>query len=102
MADRVTFEVAPADGFTGSGFDLVTTFDALHDMGDPLGAARHVHDVLADDGIWMIVEPMAGDRVEDNLNPVGRTYYGFSTLLCTAAPRTSPSSGAPSRGSGSC
>ena len=63
----------------------MTTFDALHDMGDPLGAARHVHDVLADDGVWMIVEPMAGDRVEDNLNPVGRTYYGFSTLLCTPA-----------------
>src|SRR6185436_6427576 len=70
VAGRVTFEVAPADGFAGAGFDLVTTFDALHDMGDPLGAARHVHDVLADDGVWMVVEPMAGDRVEDNLNPV--------------------------------
>jgi SAM-dependent methyltransferase len=85
VGGRATFEVAPSDGFGGSGFDLVTTFDALHDMGDPLGAARHVHDVLADDGVWMVVEPMAGDRVEDNLNPVGRTYYGFSTLLCTPA-----------------
>ncbi len=61
----------------------MTTFDALHDMGDPVGAARRVHDVLADDGTWMIVEPAAGDRIEDNFNPVGRAYYGFSTLLCT-------------------
>ena len=60
-------------------------FDCLHDMGDPVGAARHVREALADDGTWMIVEPMAGDRVEDNLNPVGRAYYGFSTLLCTPA-----------------
>ena len=72
-------------GFPARGYDLVTTFDALHDMGDPVGAARHVHDALADDGTWMIVEPMAGDQVEDNLNPVGRAYYGFSTLLCTPA-----------------
>jgi hypothetical protein len=63
----------------------VTTFDALHDMGDPVGAARRVYEALADDGSWMIVEPAAGDRVEDNLNPVGRAYYGFSTLLCTPA-----------------
>ena len=60
-------------------------FDCLHDMGDPVGAARHVRESLAADGTWMIVEPMAGDRVEDNLNPVGRAYYGFSTLLCTPA-----------------
>jgi hypothetical protein len=60
-------------------------FDCLHDMGDPPGAARHVRQVLAADGTWMIVEPAAGDRVEDNLNPVGRAYYSFSTLLCTAA-----------------
>ena len=60
-------------------------FDCLHDMGDPVGAARHVRDTLAADGTWMIVEPAAGDRVEDNLNPVGRVYYGFSTLLCTPA-----------------
>ncbi len=81
--DRVSFEVAPATGFPGTGFDLVTTFDALHDMGDPVGAARHVREALAPDGTWMVVEPMAGDTVGDNLNPVGRAYYGFSTLLCT-------------------
>ena len=77
------FEVAPAAGFPGQGYDLVTMFDCLHDMGDPAGAARHVRDALAPDGTWMIVEPAAGDRVEDNLNPVGRAYYAFSTLLCT-------------------
>ena len=60
-------------------------FDCLHDMGDPVGAARHVLRTLAPDGVWMIVEPAAGDRVEDNFNPVGRAYYGFSTLLCTPA-----------------
>jgi SAM-dependent methyltransferase len=85
VADRVTFEVTPAVGYSGSGYDLVTMFDCLHDMGDPAGAARHVRETLADDGTWMIVEPAAGDRVEDNLNPVGRAYYGFSTLLCTPA-----------------
>ena len=83
VADRVGFEVAPAQAFSGSGYDLVATFDALHDMGDPIGAARHVYDSLADDGTWMIVEPAAGDAIEDNLSPVGRAYYGFSTLLCT-------------------
>jgi SAM-dependent methyltransferase len=83
VADRISFEVAPAQAFAGEGFDLVTTFDALHDMGDPIGAARHVRQALAEDGTWMVVEPAAGDRVEDNLNPVGRVYYGFSTLLCT-------------------
>jgi hypothetical protein len=60
-------------------------FDCLHDMGDPAGAARHVRESLLADGTWMIVEPAAGDRVEDNLNPVGRAYYSFSTLLCTPA-----------------
>ncbi|MFL5921914.1 MAG: class I SAM-dependent methyltransferase [Gaiellaceae bacterium] len=85
VADRVSFEVAPAAGYPGEGFDLVTMFDCLHDMGDPVGAARHVRSTLARDGTWMIVEPAAGDRVEDNLNPVGRAYYGFSTLLCTPA-----------------
>lgn len=85
VGDQVTFEVAGADAFTGTGVDLVTTFDALHDMGDPVGAARHVHAALADNGTWLVVEPVAGDRVEDNLNPVGRAYYGFSTLLCTPA-----------------
>jgi SAM-dependent methyltransferase len=83
--DRARFEVAPAAGFTGRDYGLVTMFDCLHDMGDPVGAARHVRESLAPDGTWMIVEPAAGDRVEDNLNPVGRAYYAFSTLLCTPA-----------------
>lgn len=85
VSDRITFETASATSFSGRGYDLVTTFDALHDMGDPVGAARHVYEALDDDGTWMIVEPAAGDRVEDNLNPIGRVYYGFSTLLCTPA-----------------
>ncbi|MEO5662702.1 MAG: class I SAM-dependent methyltransferase [Nocardioides sp.] len=85
VADRVSFELASATEFSGTDLDLITTFDALHDMGDPVGAARHALETLADDGTWMVVEPMAGDRVEDNLNPVGRAYYGFSTLLCTPA-----------------
>jgi SAM-dependent methyltransferase len=84
-AGRVSFEVAPAASYSGRGYDLVTMFDCLHDMGDPAGAARHVRESLAADGTWMIVEPAAGDRVEDNLNPVGRAYYSFSTLLCTPA-----------------
>jgi SAM-dependent methyltransferase len=83
LDERVRFEVAPASAFPGGGYDLVTMFDCLHDMGDPVGAARHVRQSLAADGTWMIVEPAAGDRVEDNLNPVGRAYYAFSTLLCT-------------------
>jgi SAM-dependent methyltransferase len=83
--DRVRFDVAPAAGYDGDGYALVTMFDCLHDMGDPVGAARHVLRTLAPDGAWMIVEPAAGDRLEDNLNPVGRAYYGFSTLLCTPA-----------------
>jgi SAM-dependent methyltransferase len=85
VTDRVSFEVAPSASYSGRGYDLVTMFDCLHDMGDPVGAARHVHESLAADGTWMIVEPAAGDRVEDNLNPVGRAYYSFSTLLCTPA-----------------
>jgi 2-polyprenyl-3-methyl-5-hydroxy-6-metoxy-1,4-benzoquinol methylase len=85
VADRVRFEVEPSTAFGGTGYDLVTMFDCLHDMGDPVGAARHVRSALAPDGTWMIVEPNAGDRVEDNLNPVGRAYYAFSTLLCTPA-----------------
>ena len=85
VADRVEFEVAPASRFAGAGYDLVTMFDCLHDLGDPAGAARHVRRSIAGDGTWMIVEPAAGDRVEDNLTPIGRAYYGFSTLLCTPA-----------------
>jgi SAM-dependent methyltransferase len=82
VEDRCRFEVALARDYPGAGYDLVATFDSLHDMGDPVGAAEHVLGSLAPDGTWMIVEPAAGDRVEDNLNPVGRAYYGFSTLLC--------------------
>ncbi len=85
VADRVRFEVASAASYGGTGYDLVTMFDCLHDMGDPTGAARHVRDTLSEDGTWMIVEPAAGDRVEDNLNPIGRAYYSFSMLLCTPA-----------------
>jgi SAM-dependent methyltransferase len=84
VTDRVRFEVAPASGLTGT-YDLVCMFDCLHDMGDPVGAARHVLAALEEDGTWMIVEPFAGDAVEDNLNPVGRVYYGASTLVCTPA-----------------
>ena len=82
---RVRFETAAASAYEGGGYDLVTMFDCLHDMGDPLGAARHVHASLKPDGTWMIVEPYAEDRIEGNLNPVGRAYYAFSTLLCTPA-----------------
>jgi SAM-dependent methyltransferase len=85
VSDRVRFEIAPAASYSGTGYDLVTMFDCLHDMGDPIGAARHVRQSLADDGTWLIVEPAAGDRTEENFNPVGRAYYGFSTLLCTPA-----------------
>jgi ubiquinone/menaquinone biosynthesis C-methylase UbiE len=82
VTDRVSFEVAGAQSFSGTGFDLVTSFDCLHDMGDPVGAARHVRSSLAPDGTWLIVEPAAGDSIAENLNPVGRVYYNFSTLLC--------------------
>jgi SAM-dependent methyltransferase len=82
---RVKFEVAKAKDFPGKGFQLVAFFDCLHDMGDPEGAARHVLQSLAPDGAWMIVEPFAGDKLEDNLNPIGRVYYAASTMLCTPA-----------------
>jgi 2-polyprenyl-3-methyl-5-hydroxy-6-metoxy-1,4-benzoquinol methylase len=85
VADRVSFDVASAKDFAGGPFDLVCVFDALHDMGDPAGAARHVREQLAADGTWMVVEPLAGDAIEDNLNPVGRIFYGGSTMLCTPA-----------------
>jgi SAM-dependent methyltransferase len=76
------FEVALASEFSGKDLDLVTFFDCLHDMGDPVGAARHVRQTLKPDGSWMIVEPAAGDRLEDNLNPVSRLYYAASTMIC--------------------
>ncbi|WP_216659047.1 trans-aconitate 2-methyltransferase [Nocardioides sp. zg-1230] len=82
VADRVRFYVAGAQSLDEHDLDLVTTFDCLHDMGDPVGAARHIRASLAPDGTWMIVEPAAGDTVADNLNPVGRVFYGFSTFLC--------------------
>jgi SAM-dependent methyltransferase len=85
VADRVRFEVASGKTFSGDRYDLVTVFDALHDMGDPAGAARQVLRALRPDGVWMIVEPFAGDRAEDNFNPVGRAYYAGSTLVCTPA-----------------
>jgi SAM-dependent methyltransferase len=85
LTDRVRFEVAPAATLPGTGYDLVTMFDCLHDMGDPVGAAAHVRSTLAPDGTWMIVEPRAGDRLEENLNPVGRLFYCASTLICTPA-----------------
>lgn len=84
MAARVTFEVAGAADFPGTGYDLVAVFDALHDMPDPLGAARHVREVLAPDGTFLLVEPYAEDRLEDNMNPVGRLFYGASTVICVA------------------
>jgi SAM-dependent methyltransferase len=87
LSDRVSFEVAAAKEYPGDGYDLVAMFDCLHDMGDPVGAAAHVRHTLGDDGTWMIVEPYAGDRIEDNLNPVGRVFYGASTLVCTPASR---------------
>ncbi len=82
VSERATFEVASAQDFGGGPYDLVTSFDCLHDMGDPVRAARHVREQLADDGTWMVVEPMAGDSVEDNLNPVGRVHYSSSAFLC--------------------
>ncbi|MBO0834085.1 MAG: class I SAM-dependent methyltransferase [Actinobacteria bacterium] len=80
---RATFGVATAKDFPGDGYDLVCLFDALHDMGDPAGAARHIHQALAPDGTLLVVEPTAGDALEENLNPIGRTYYGLSTVICT-------------------
>jgi SAM-dependent methyltransferase len=83
--DRVTFDVAPATEYPGTGYDLVGFFDCLHDMGDPTGAARHVLASLASDGTWLIVEPFANDDIGGNLNPVGRLFYSVSTLVCTPA-----------------
>jgi SAM-dependent methyltransferase len=82
VSDRCTFEVAAARDYPGEGYDLVAVFDALHDMGDPVGAAAHVRRSLAADGTFLLVEPAAGERVEDNLNPVGRIFYSASMLIC--------------------
>lgn len=85
VGDRIRFEVAKAKDYPGHDYDFVTFFDCLHDMGDPVGASAHVRGSLKKDGTWMIVEPNAGDKLEDNLNPIGRAFYGASTLLCTPA-----------------
>jgi 2-polyprenyl-3-methyl-5-hydroxy-6-metoxy-1,4-benzoquinol methylase len=88
VADRVTFAVASAKEIPAGGYDFVAFFDCLHDMGDPVGAARRVLQALKPDGTWMIVEPFAGDRVEENLNPVGRIFYSASAMICTPASRS--------------
>jgi ubiquinone/menaquinone biosynthesis C-methylase UbiE len=88
LSDRIAFEVTKAKEFPGKDYALVTVFDCLHDMGDPVGAASHVRRSLSKDGTWMIVEPFANDELKDNLNPVGRVYYSFSTLLCTPCSRS--------------
>ena len=88
VSDRVTFEVSKAKDYPGRDYDFVAVFDCLHDMGDPVGAAGHVRRSLGKDGTWMIVEPFANDDLKDNLNPVGRVYYSFSTLLCTPCSRS--------------
>ncbi len=83
LGDRVTFEVASAKNYPGTNYDLVAFFDSLHDMGDPVGVGTHVRGSLGPNGVWLLVEPFAHDRLEDNLNPVGRLYYAASTMLCT-------------------
>jgi 2-polyprenyl-3-methyl-5-hydroxy-6-metoxy-1,4-benzoquinol methylase len=88
VAERCRFDVATAKDFQDGGYDLVTVFDALHDMGDPTGVAAHVLDTLAPGGAWMIVEPFAEDRLEDNLNPVGRIFYSASTTICLPVSRS--------------
>jgi ubiquinone/menaquinone biosynthesis C-methylase UbiE len=88
VADRARFEVASAQSFSGTGYDLIATFDCLHDMGDPVGAARHIRQALDADGTWLIVEPLAGDTLADNLNPVGRVYYSGSTFICVPNARS--------------
>ncbi|MBW8748145.1 MAG: methyltransferase domain-containing protein [Acidobacteria bacterium] len=88
LSDRVHFEVGKAKEFPGKDYDFVAVFDCLHDMGDPIGAAKHVRQSLAPGGTWMIVEPFANDELKDNLNPLGRVYYSFSTLLCTPCSRS--------------
>jgi SAM-dependent methyltransferase len=85
VAERVSFEVASAKGYPGAGYDLVCVFDCLHDMGDPVGASAHVLETLDGDGTWMIVEPFAHDDLAANLNPIGRVFYGASTVICTPA-----------------
>jgi SAM-dependent methyltransferase len=82
VGDRVRFEAATAKEIKDRDFDLITFFDCLHDMGDPRGCAKHMRQIIKPDGTWMIVEPIAGDRAQDNMNPVGRLYYNASTMIC--------------------
>jgi ubiquinone/menaquinone biosynthesis C-methylase UbiE len=90
VADRVNFEVASASSFSGTGYDLAATFDCLHDMGDPLAAARHIRQALKPNGTWLVVEPFADDDAAGNMNPVGRVYYSFSTMLCVPNAMSQP------------
>jgi 2-polyprenyl-3-methyl-5-hydroxy-6-metoxy-1,4-benzoquinol methylase len=87
LGERLRFDVAQAKDFPGGNYDLVTVFDCLHDMGDPVGAAVHIRESLKPGGTWMIVEPFAHDHLEENLNPVGRVFYSASTCICTPASR---------------
>ncbi len=88
VSDRVTFEVAAASEYPGEDYDLVAFFDCLHDMGDPIGAAAHVRGSLREDGTWLLVEPYGNDRLEENLNPVGRVFYSASSMICTPNARS--------------
>jgi 2-polyprenyl-3-methyl-5-hydroxy-6-metoxy-1,4-benzoquinol methylase len=90
VAHRVDFRAATATDFPGTDYDLIACFDALHDMGDPQAAARHIHAALAADGTWLIVEPNAGDAVAENLHPIGRLQYGYSVLVCTPGSLSQP------------
>jgi 2-polyprenyl-3-methyl-5-hydroxy-6-metoxy-1,4-benzoquinol methylase len=85
VGDRVTFEIARAQDFPGAGYDLIALFDCLHDMGDPVSAAKHIRSKLSADGTWLLVEPFANDKLEENLNPIGRIFFAASTMLCTPA-----------------
>jgi 2-polyprenyl-3-methyl-5-hydroxy-6-metoxy-1,4-benzoquinol methylase len=85
VADRTSFQTASAKDFPAEGYDLVAMFDCLHDMGDPVGAGKHVRETLKPDGTWLLVEPFANDTLEQNLNPVGRIFYSASTMICTPA-----------------
>jgi SAM-dependent methyltransferase len=85
LSDRITFKRASAKDYPGDDYDLICFFDCLHDMGDPVGAAKHARQALKPDGTVLLVEPMAGDKTEDNTNPVGRLFYAASTLICTPA-----------------
>jgi 2-polyprenyl-3-methyl-5-hydroxy-6-metoxy-1,4-benzoquinol methylase len=85
LSDRIVFEALPAKSIPPGNYDLIAYFDCLHDMGDPVGAAKAVRNALAPDGTWMLVEPFANDTLEENLNPIGRIFYAASTMLCTPA-----------------